>query len=336
MPDVKALLLKFAHSSCTPSDIKQLHHLLNTPEGIALLEKVIEDEWDESDPVESLDVEKIYARIGKKLKHEAIEHPKIASQSNRRLPLLFRYAAVLFLIALSTYLLVQYQNNFHVERQQAEIYLHKSADKGEKRKLSLSDGTQVVLNAESELRYPECFNDSLRIVHLSGEAFFKVRSDSSRPFIVKSTELDVKVLGTEFNLKAFPQDSLTQVALLEGKVKVYRQQDKSAQILNVGQMASYDSRKKSLNVLPFDRKEVSAWKDGIIYFKDADYKIIKEKLEKWYGIEFRYMGKEKAQWLYNGEFNNRSLEYVLESLSYACEFTYTIQDKTVMINNLNK
>ena len=121
-------------------------------------------------------------------------------------------------------------------------------------RLTLSDGTRVWLNAASSLTYPEIFQDRERVVELTGEAFFEVKPDTALPFIVKTQGMRVKVLGTTFNVKAYPDELKLYTTLVEGKVEVFSDYLHRGVMLYPGEQAVSDSseiQKRQVNVQPY-------------------------------------------------------------------------------------
>ncbi len=158
--------------------------------------------------------------------------------------------------------------------------------------LTLADGTQVWLNAESSLRYPVAFSGKERKVEITGEAYFEVAPDTKKPFYVSSKEVSVKVLGTHFNVNAYDDEPLLKVTLLEGLVKVSK--GAATLKLNSGQQAEIGSN-ISLNT-NINTEEVMAWKNGFFAFRRANLNEILKQLVRWYDIETdqKESGKQMA------------------------------------------
>ena len=151
-------------------------------------------------------------------------------------------------------------------------------------KFTLSDGTIVWLNAESSIRFPLAFAANNREVELEGEAYFDVFHDAKRPFIVKSKDQSIKVLGTEFNIRAYPREQIVKTTLVQGSVEVLT--SKQSALLSPGQQLSLYEDK--LNITEkFDMESVVAWKNGYFRF-NGDLKEIMTDLARWYDLELDY------------------------------------------------
>ncbi len=201
---------------------------------------------------------------------------------------------------------------------------------GQKRIIRLEDGTEITLNGGSKISYPEPFEKDKREVSLEGEAFFEVARDVDRPFTVSSGELNTKVLGTSFNVKAYRGEQRIKVAVASGKVKVSRK-DKGEHFLLPGKSIDYNTENQLFKVGVFDEQEVFAWKEGTLYFKNASYEEVKTAIERWYGVTVRAKGEVGKEWQYSGRFYQESLGNVLRSIGYVKQFSYTKAGNCVVL-----
>lgn len=212
----------------------------------------------------------------------------------------------------------------------------KSASKGQKTTIFLSDGSRVRLNSGSEITFLTQFAATERMVELKGEAFFEVAPDPARPFIVVSKDIETVAVGTSFNVKAYPEDKEIMVSLATGQVKIKQKDDSSYRqsfemFLDPGYQAIYNTSKNTIRKTEFDERLHLAWKDNILYFEDAEWEEIVERLEMWYGVRVFVENEIYEDKLYSGEFQDASLRHVLESLSFTKNFKYQIRENEVMI-----
>ena len=149
--------------------------------------------------------------------------------------------------------------------------------------LTLSDGTRVYLNAESRLKYPVVFRGTERVVELSGEAYFKVSKDALRPFVVKMNGVNVRVLGTSFNVRSYADEGQVVTTLVEGRVQVRGVGNTVS--LAPGQQALEVSGTRDIKVLDVDVAPYVAWHEGKFYFVHAPLNSIMEELARWYDVE---------------------------------------------------
>jgi ferric-dicitrate binding protein FerR (iron transport regulator) len=149
--------------------------------------------------------------------------------------------------------------------------------------ITLPDGSGVWLNAASTLRYPTSFSAHERIVELNGEAYFDIQPHANAPFKVKAgNNTEILVLGTGFNVSAYPNDAQVATTLLHGKVSV------NASLLQPGQQAQVAAGGQAVNVLPADTSQVMAWKNGMFNFENASISEVMKQLERWYDIDVQF------------------------------------------------
>ena len=218
----------------------------------------------------------------------------------------------------------------------AKVFTRESPP-GVKIQTRLPDGSSVWLNADTRLVYKGNTADSTRLVELSGEAFFEVKEDASRPFIVKTGAWTVKALGTSFNVKAYKTGTNPVVALLTGKVLVQGLIDKTAgfQLLPGERLTMYDNGRQPVKQA-FNPIHEIGWKDGILIFDRADFEQVKTKLERWYGVTVHVpSGDFTLNWEIDGQYHNQSLERILRHLSYTKAFEFDIKNNEVFLTKTN-
>lgn len=204
-----------------------------------------------------------------------------------------------------------------------------------RRIITLPDGSTVTLNAQSKVSYPSEFSE-FREIELTGEAFFEVVEDKSRPFIVKTDGITTQVLGTSFNVKAYPGAEETSVSLVSGKVLVKSNQDKSKElVLSPGEAAGFNKKTREMIIRNFDYMEEITWKDGTLYFRETPVKEVFNRLEKWYGVTFHYEKIPNEIKPISGSFTDEYLDNVLESIGYTVKFDFEIEEKDVYVQFKN-
>ncbi|MCG8387747.1 MAG: DUF4974 domain-containing protein [Cytophagales bacterium] len=201
---------------------------------------------------------------------------------------------------------------------------------GQKSTIHLPDGSKVFLNGGSKLTYPSSFEKNTREVELMGEAYFDVVSDPNYPFVVRALGVEIKAIGTEFNVNVLNEN--VTVGLVEGNVEVILTESReNSLMLKPGEMAFMDE-KKELIKSHFSIEKMGGWKDGRLIFSDASIEEVIHKLERWYGVEIFLRGPAaQEEWEYNGEFKDERLRQVLNSMSFIQDFDYIINDKQVTI-----
>lgn len=198
--------------------------------------------------------------------------------------------------------------------------------------LTLSDGTKVWLNSETELRYPVHFNGKERKVFLKGEAFFKVTHNKKKPFIVSSERQNVKVFGTSFNVKDYIDEYTVQTTLAEGSVKVYDKNSDQAQFIKPGEQAVICNNK--LCVREVDVEEYISWKEGEFIFKHERLEEIMTKISRWYDVEIFYLNEEVKDYHFTAWFKkDKGINYVVKQLRATNRLDVRIKNRTIVISD---
>ena len=209
---------------------------------------------------------------------------------------------------------------------------------GQKSKVFLPDGSIVWLNSESSISYQPEFNDSCRQIHLTGEAYFEVKKDQDRHFMVSSGTVTTTALGTAFNVNAFDENRIT-VSLTHGKVNVEASNGmggKQALIINAGEGVVYNSESENeISKISIDPEKVMMWRNGLLHLENASLSETITRLERWYGVTIILKNQPKEKWNANGLFDNEYLDNVLHSLSFSQRFEYSIEGKKVFVSFIN-
>jgi len=192
----------------------------------------------------------------------------------------------------------------------------------------LADGTKVYLNAVSSIKYPTQFNGDQRVVELDGEAYFEVAKNKNKPFIVKSGDQDIEVLGTHFNVHAYTNESVIKTTLLEGSVAVSYKNQK--EVLKPGQQSNVSEKFNKIGIKQVDTEAAIAWKNGRFKFDNADLKTVMRQLERWYGIKAEYRGDVSDVRFNGGTFMNKNLSEVLKVLELS-NIKFKVEGKTIIV-----
>lgn len=207
--------------------------------------------------------------------------------------------------------------------------VERSTERGQRSNLVLKDGTKIKLNSQSFLTYPKNFEKDLREVHVTGEAFFEVKRDEDRPFLVHMGDVSLKVLGTSFNVRAYPDENKLKVSLATGKVEVIRNGVVEA-TLTPNREAVYDRFSGRVTTAQFDPRFTLAWKEDKIKFQKATFTEIVNVLERWYDVSFSYDEAIEVK-DFTGEFENMALEDILKGMQHSLNFKYEINGKKVKL-----
>tara|TARA_R110002126_G_scaffold291603_1_gene454170 strand:- start:3172 stop:4335 length:1164 start_codon:yes stop_codon:yes gene_type:complete len=208
---------------------------------------------------------------------------------------------------------------------------------GKRFSVKLSDGTKVHLNAGTSLRYPVKFlkgKDRLVFIE-NGEAYFDVTRDVEHPFIVNNGDVNIRVLGTEFNVSAYPEDATIKTVLVEGSVSLYATNEdydvKNSTILKPGFKADWN---KSNDVVTVDKADVemyTAWIDGKIILKHMKFSSIIKKIERHYNVSILNEDKVLGGEFITATFEDESIEQVLEVINKLHPIAYSVKDNKIVI-----
>lgn len=199
---------------------------------------------------------------------------------------------------------------------------------GGKYKVTLTDGTQVVLNSGSTLTFPIGFNQAERRVTLSGEAYFEVSKDAKHPFIVSSGRERITVLGTKFNISAYPDDDFISTALLEGKVNCLDVNTNANLILHPGEAALIQNNQLSKSTI--DVSDMAAWQQGFFAFENEELAVVMKRLSRWYQLDVDYTSIPEKR-IYARINMQENLTTVLDMLSTTSGLKFKIEGRRVTV-----
>ena len=242
-------------------------------------------------------------------------------------------AAVFFIISLVGLAIFKMANHERWEVGMTTLH-EQSTSNGQRTVITLDDGTRVWLNAASRLLYPKTFsNQKIRKVFLDGEGFFDVEEDSAKSFVVQTTGIMIKVLGTSFNVRSYDRDVVIQTTLIKGSVAIESLAEDSEKIvLAPNQTAAFDktTRKISLD-MQTDPENYTGWKDGKLVFDDRPLSDIIVALERWYNVEFTVAQEVSLECHFSAKIDNLTLTEVLELFKASDGIDYRINGNRVFM-----
>ncbi len=300
-----------------------------------------------------------YARIDLETAWQKLEKKTVAVKprgKSRILKILLQSAAIFvlaYVLGGGTYYLLSTQNVEEPKEAVAQ-YFSISAPRGSKSKVELPDGSTVWLNSDSELRYPGIFADNQREVFLTGEAYFDIAKNEAAPFFVRANTIEIKVLGTKFNVKSYPEEGTIETTLEEGLINISRVGSEQNFLLKPNQKAVFVKRNGKINtsgplidelknVKPIQRKEqfilaenvetkvYTAWKDQSLIFKSETFEQLVVKMERWYNVEISIENERLKSKILTGSFDKQTIEQALEALKVSSNFKYEIDKNLIKI-----
>ncbi len=323
---MERLIYKYIQGKLTKSEKLELKEWLEeSPENLSMF-KNFTGHWNLTD----FDVELMKHKVWQKIPHEE------TVSKTRTIPINWNWvrvaAIIVAMIGISFYIM----NNQEVDDVQVtnveSPMIEKIAERGQKLTVRLPDGSMVKLNADSKITYQNDFTGGSREVWLSGEAFFEVERDVARPFKIYSGELEVEVLGTSFNVNAYPEQHNASVSVRTGKVSVTNTAKTVGTVLvNQEKLVLSGSdgsfRKETIT----DAQMSYGWIDNYLSFNDLNLKEAMALVSKWFDVEYVIMNKRNVNKLITAKFNNPSLKNVMENLSYSYGFNYEMNENGIVI-----
>ena len=208
-------------------------------------------------------------------------------------------------------------------------YKEMSTPIGVRAKLVLPDSSVVWLNSESKLIYPDSFDGGKREVSLFGEAYFDIKENKNKRFIVNSRDVKVRVYGTCFNINAYSEQAIT-TTLVSGSVKMSYKSSKEVD-LTPGYNGIYKYKSNTLLTKKVNTDYYTAWKDGVIIFRDTPMNEVITILEKWFGVTIKVKNQDIEQYRFTARLKNKTLEQILTLLTKSSPMGYSITKNKVVL-----
>jgi transmembrane sensor len=371
------LIAKKLAGEASLSELKELEDMMRKEPDMHYPLQTISDLWhhkpiDEEDPYEAFD--RHMARLGQmgiafgevaRNKEESFEELFGNNQPPPLKKRILRYSLITLLVGFI--LFAGYHFSFPSKSPTIELaQVIPNADKsevstkyGSKTKLVLPDGTQVWLNSGSRLTYDKNYGNSLREVVLSGEAYFDVVKNPNLPFVIHASKINIKVLGTAFNVRSYPEEKNIETSLVRGSIEVtFRDRPSEKIILKPNEKLVIANEEVIPNVArapksitgpgsimpepivaishltyqPQDSTVVeTSWMEGKLIFRSESFEELSVRMERWFGISIRFANNEFKDKKFTGIFENESIEQALTALQLTADFKYTINKKEVYI-----
>jgi transmembrane sensor len=205
---------------------------------------------------------------------------------------------------------------------------------GERSRVQLADGSSVMLNVDSKLRLPSTFNQQQRVVQLTGEAYFEVDADSDRPFIVRTENASVRVRGTAFNVRGYPDEAQVQVAVREGGVSVRPERagtQPDTVELESGEIGRMGEADTTVQILAADVAPYIGWTEGRLVFEDTPLPKVARRLERWYDLTFRIQDPALRSLRLTATLKSQSVRNVLDVIAASLNLRYEIDQNSVVL-----
>lgn len=337
MPDINELLLnKFFHSRCSEKEAEQVLNWLLDPRNKGSVKAMMMKHWEATAHTGTeVDIDSLLVRT-QRLLRERQNLSRTEAQPKRRWfhSVSFRVAASLALICICASVLVMVLRDNTVPHAAVMMADREevSTSTGQIILKVLPDGTKVWLNAQSKLEYPAEFGKKREVI-LKGEAFFDVAEDTQRPFIVHADDINIRVLGTAFNIKSYPGDPSIATTLIRGKVLIENDKgDRRSTIeLEPNQQAVFSHSSKDIALREVNAERYASWTDGTLVFEDDKVYDVFKTLERWYGVTINAPEASSLSCRLTARIDKETITETLELLRSITGIDYTISDNEVTI-----
>lgn len=333
-----ALLSKKMAAEATQEELEQLRLLIEKYPDAIYYEEFLQELWENNSnsQIPQSDLDQTYALHRQKYQADFMVNLAEEAPADRHTDLHITSMLLVFVV-IGLLGLGLWQKNEQLPTHDTHIV----SGKGIRKKVVLPDGTLVWLNAGSKLSYDTGFNQQkIRQVFLTGEAFFDVAHRKSQPFIVHTEKISVKVLGTAFNIQAYPGENKSEATLIRGSIEL-SVNDQSGQkvILNPSEKFAFSTEKKTMvinHVEPVkigndEYIEETSWKDNQLVFQNETLEDLKPKLERWFNIEISIRSEQPKHYRFTGVFKNETINEALEAMQLIKPFTFKLTRYDVII-----
>lgn len=321
------IILKYLNETATDNELEQLLKWLDKNEENLQYFSEIRDLWLASAKpfANTLDDAEAFNRF----KKEVLTYE--FRQKSKRFTLKWLSAAAVLLLVCSVG--SYYAGKKSISLQTVQVVVNQiTTGTGNKRTITLPDGTFVWLNSDSRLIYPEKFTSNIRKVTLEGEGYFEVTPNKNAPFYVEVENMTVKVLGTHFNVQSYKHKKCTETVLLSGKVEILCKNNGKVIALSPNQKISFDKKQKNYTVQQVNATDYALWKEEQLTFDNEELGVILTKIGYWYSVNMVYEKNIPIKSRYSLAIRNESKEEILKMLSIIAPIDYKIENEHIFIN----
>lgn len=361
---ISALLAKKMAGEATPEEQRELQDYLQSHAGDQYFAEMLHLFWaagaghtSQHNPGSEAHFQYI---LQKAAEPETPESAPVAWYRRRVFRISFAAAAMLVLTLLAWQFIPGNSRHPNILNASNEVVIQHGA----KSKVLLPDGTQVWLNSGSKLIYPGVFNDTLREVTLEGEGYFMVTKNPAQPFVVHTSEIDIHVIGTVFNVKSYAEDEVVETTLLQGSIAVEKRNTADAARIMLRPHEKLVIRKKDMSLpapaaqtgtdnnskiennqasapllsvtqlpqnVPDSTRTETSWVYGRLVFEGDHFYELALKMERWYNKKIKIQDARVSQYRFTGMFENETLEEALHALQLTASFRFRIDGNNVFI-----
>jgi len=327
-------LKRFFDGKYSRDDYDTVKRIFSDPGQRVLLIDYLEKHWNDIELGQSEQFEA--GKVLKKL-HQRIISSEVKPRKTNYLYKLQKIAAVLFIPLILSFATVLYLfvENSSTKSISNSAFAQIQCPEGVRTKFQLPDGSQGFLNGGSTLTYPVDFKNG-RSVKLVGEAFFDVKHIENKPFVVETQNIDVKVLGTRFNVISYNGEKSEEVILNSGKVEVFDKENRMLDVLEPNTKIVVDKMGGSFSKSKVDANQYISWTSGKLIFRNESFSNVVKRLERWYNVTIEIRDDELNVYSFRGTFKDEPIEEVLKMLALTAPFKFKEEPRTKKDNTYEK
>lgn len=360
-------------AEASPQELKELEDVLKRSPELHFSLQALTEIWQKNPPENRDNIEDAYQLHLNRLKFQLADHPGSNYELSDNSPLFsaskpsfFQKTGFIATVLLSALLLtvagIFYSKPSVLQAPSTPpappIGSEISTRNGSKSSIVLPDGTKVSLNAGSKLSYDKEFGEHVRTVNLSGEAYFDVVHNAEKPFVIHTAAMDIKVLGTEFNVKSYPDESTTEASLIRGSIEVTLKDKRAEKIImkpneklvvnnNNNIVEEPVTRRKGkptlsapimslahVNYFSLDSTILeTSWVNNRLIFEDESFEQVATRMERWYGVEFDFEDPRVQNLRFTGNFRNETVSEALRAMQITADFGFKmLADRHIVIS----
>ena len=354
------IIIRFLMNEASKEDVQLLEEWISMDAENRIYFEQIRDTWNSIEVEKELDEHKIQADLKRVMDRIDVGQDHAIGKAKTwqiRRNWFLRVAAV-FVIGFSASWLV-FRGVDSLEPRDV-AYNVIETPRGSSTIINLPDGSKIWLNADSKLKYPQKFSQNQRAVYLEGEAFFEVAKEKKRQFLVRTPDLTVKVFGTSFNVKSYPDENTTETTLVEGSISIYKtstngqaigreiKMDPNQRIVLYkvqGNSTPSESIPEKIKNVParkaklvlsksIDTKRFTSWKDGELIIKSEPMVKLAVKLERRYNVKIHFESEDIKLIRFTGTIENETIEQVMAAIKLASSIDYRIEERVIWISKM--
>ncbi len=338
------LFEKYLEGQCSEDEALEIVDFLDNPAN-HVLRQAAESHWNRLDATirkDSVpgDIEFLTGQILDRLHHRIRLNDEINSKKrliNKHFISLFTKAAAVLILPLLIYsIFLTSRITKTLKEANQVVWQTIKTPAGMQTDFLLPDGSHVWLNSGSVFRYPARFASGKRQVELKGEAFFDIVKDTLNPFLVKAGKMNIEVKGTRFNVVNYPDETPTELVLQSGSIRLFAgnyEENKTITHIKPGERAVLDSIKNKLTVSNVNVDKYTAWKDGVLIFRDDQMDEVVRKLNRWFNVEIILSSPELKEYVYTATYRDETLAEILELLRISAPVRYNSTDRVRLDDN---